>query len=310
MKCKQCEDILLNYNLEDIPENIKKQIDHHRNICIRCAQLWEDNLLIIRAMQELPDVEIDEERVPVVHSQIMNRIHQEMFRQTARVNRIRIPSQFWRTVSTAAAALIIGIVLGNFVPGKPKPATPDLPIASVNFDELLKDNTLNDIRIREVNQTTGELVISASKTNDLTLTGNITDPEIQKVLAYALVRDQNPGTRLRSVKLMEGVTTSNAVQQALITSVLQDENQGVRQRALRALSQYPINDDLRQTYLNIISNDPSSALRIEAIQILMKDEDATTRSAVLDASEEETNEMIQDILKRYYQEPGQPLEKQ
>jgi len=310
MKCKQCEDILLNYNLEDIPEKIKKQIDQHRNTCIRCAQLWEDNLLINWAMQKLPDVEIDEERVPVVHAQIMNRIHQEMFRQTAHVNRFRIPSQFWRTASTAAAALIIGVVLGNFVPGKPKPTTPDLPIASANFDELLKDNTLNDIRIREVNQTTGELVISASKTNDLTLTGNITDPEIQKVLAYALVRDQNPGTRLRSVKLMEGVTTSNAVEQALITSVLQDENQGVRQRALRALSQYPINDDLRQTYLNVISNDPSPALRIEAIQILMRDEDATTRSAVLNASEEETNEMIQDILKRYYQEPGQSLEKQ
>lgn len=310
MKCKQCEDILLNYNLEDIPENIKMQIDLHRNTCIRCAQLWEDNLLINRAMEELPVVELDEDRVSLVHSKIMDRIHQEIYRQSAHATRFQVPARLWRTAATAAAALVIGVVLGNFVPGKPRPATPDLPIASVNFDELLKDNTLNDIRIREVNQTTGELVISASRTNDLTLTGNITDPEIQKVLAYALVRDQNPGTRLRSVKLMEGVTTSNAVQQALITSVLQDENQGVRQRALRALSQYPINDNLRSTYLNIISNDPSPALRIEAIQILMKDEDATTRSAVLDASEEETNEMIQDILKRYYQEPGQPLEMQ
>lgn len=310
MKCKQCEDILLNYNLEDIPENIKKQIDHHRNTCIRCAQLWEDNLLINRAMQELREVNIDEERIPHVHSKIMNRVQQEIFRQSAHVNYFRVPPRFWQSAATAAAALVLGIVLGNFVPGKPKPATPDLPIASVNFDELLKDNTLNDIRIHEVNQTTGELIISASKTNDLTLTGNITDPEIQKVLAYALVRDQNPGTRLRSVKLMEGVTTSNAVQQALITSVLQDENQGVRQRALRALAQYPINDDLRSTYLNIISNDPSPALRIEAIQILMRDEDDATRSAVLNASEEESNEMIQDILKRYYQEPGLPLEKQ
>ncbi len=310
MKCKQCEDILLNYNLEEIPENIKKQIDQHRNTCIRCSQLWEDNLLITRAMQELPDVKPDEERIPFVHAKIMDRVQQEVFRQSAHINPYRVPARFWQTVTTVAAALVIGIVLGNFVPGKPKPTTPDLPIASANFDDLLKDNTLNDIRIREVNQTTGELVITASRINDLTLTGNITDPEIQKVLAYALVRDQNPGTRLRSVKLMEGVTTSNAVQQALITSVLQDENQGVRQRALRALSQYSINSDIRNAYLNVISNDPSPALRIEAIQILMRDEDAATRNAVISASEDETNEMIQDILKRYYQEPGQPLEKQ
>lgn len=309
MKCRQCEDILLNYDYEEIPEKIKKEIEAHLSQCIRCAELWENNQILAKAMKSLPEIPVDEDRIPTIHANIMNNIHREMFIESAHKNRFRIPSQTWRYTAMAAATLVLGIVLGSFI-GPADFGSVQIPLASANFDEMLKNQSLADIRIEEVNQTTGELVISASKKDNLTLTGNISDPDIQKVLAYALVSDQNPGTRLRSVKLMEGYTSSDAVQQALIASVLNDENQGVRQRALRALAQYPINDDLRNTYLNVISNDPSPALRIEAIQILMQDEDPGTRSAVLNASEEEKNETIQDIVKRYYQEPGETLEKQ
>jgi hypothetical protein len=309
MKCRQCEDILLNYDFEDIPEKIKKEIESHLSHCIHCAELWENSQFMAKAIKSVPDVSIDEKRIPIVHSKIMDSIHREMFRESAHFNRFRIPSRLWRHMATAAAALVIGIVLGRFLSDSTISSS-QIPLASASFEEMLQNQTLNDIRIREVNQSTGELVISASKKDELTLTGNITDPDIQKMLAYALILDQNPGTRLRSVKLMEGVKSSDAVQQALISSVLHDENQGVRQRALRALAQYPINEVLRNTYLSVVSKDPSPALRIEAIQILMRDEDPGTRTAVLDASEEEQNEAIQDILKRYYQEPGSTLEKQ
>lgn len=310
MKCRQCEDILLNYDFEDIPEKIKKQIESHLSECIHCAELWENSRLMSEAAKSLPEIPIDEDRIPVVHSRIMDSIHREMYRESAQFNRFRISPRIWRHMATAAAALIIGIVLGRFITGPSLSSTSQVPLASASFEEMLKNQTLGDIRIKEVNQATGELVISASKQDELTLTGSITDPDIQKVLAYALVRDQNPGTRLRSVKLMEGVKSSDAVQQALISSLLHDENQGVRQRALRALAQYPLNDNLKNAYLNVISNDPSPALRIEAIQVLMRDEDPGTRSAVLDASEEEEHEGIQDLLKQYYQEPGITLEKQ
>lgn len=309
MKCRQCEDILLNYDYEEIPEKIKKEIEAHLSRCIRCAEIWENQQILSKAIKSLPEVSIDEDHIPTLHANIMNSVHREMFRESTQHSRFHVPAGTFRYVAVAVATLAIGIVLGNFIGGPGDTGSVDTPLASANFNELLKNQSLTDIRIEQVDHTTGELVISAARKDNLTLTGNISDPEIQKVLAYALVSDQNPGTRLRSVKLMEGVTTSDAIQQALISSVLNDENQGVRQRALRALAQYPINDDLRNTYLNVISNDPSPALRIEAIQILMQDEDPGTRTAVLNASEEEKNETIQDIVKRFYQEPGQSLEK-
>jgi len=309
MKCRQCEDILLNYDYEEIPEKIKKEIEAHLSRCIRCAEIWENQQIFTKAIQALPEIPVKEDQISTLHAKIMNGIHREMFRESTQHNRFHIPSGTFRYIAVAAATLVLGIILGNFIGGPDGTGYIDTPLASANFDELLKNQSLTDIRIEQVDPTSGKLVISAARKDNLTLTGNISDPEIQKVLAYALMSDQNPGTRLRSVKLMEGVTSSDAVQQALISSVLNDENQGVRQRALRALAQYPINDDLRNTYLNVISNDPSPALRIEAIQILMQDEDPRTRTAVLNASEEEKNETIQDIVKRFYQEPGQSLEK-
>ncbi|HAE87630.1 TPA: hypothetical protein DCG86_06370, partial [Candidatus Marinimicrobia bacterium] len=171
MKCRQCEDILLNYDYEEIPEKIKKEIEAHLSRCIRCAEIWENQQILSKAIKSLPEVSIDEDHIPTLHANIMNSIHREMFRESTQHSRFHVPAGTFRYVAVAVATLAIGIVLGNFIGGPGSTGSVDTPLASANFNELLKNQSLTDIRIEQVDHTTGELVISAARKDNLTLTG-------------------------------------------------------------------------------------------------------------------------------------------
>lgn len=309
MNCKQCRDILLNYDDKEIPLKIKEGIDEHLRECVKCAEFYENNRMLSQAITSLPEIPLNENSIPALHKNIMDSIYREVFKESIQYKQTSFHAHPFRYVTVGVAILLLGFVLGNFLGPSAEKRSGSIPLTQTSFDEMLRNDILTDIRIEQVNPIAGELVISASKKENVIVTGNIGDANIQKILAYALIREQNPGTRLRSVKLIEGVTTSDVVQKALISSVLNDENQGVRLKALRALAQYPLTEELQNTYLKVISNDPSPALRIEAIQIFLQYNNPETRTALLNASEYEPNETIQDLVKRYYYDLGETLEK-
>lgn len=68
--------------------------------------------------------------------------------------------------------------------------------------------------------------------------GAIDDPRVQRVLAYAVVNDKNPGVRLRVVNTAGGYAPPSAdseIKRALIIALKSDPNTGVRKEAFNSL---------------------------------------------------------------------------
>ena len=103
--------------------------------------------------------------------------------------------------------------------------------------------------------------------------GNINDERVQKVLAHALVNDQNPGVRLRTVNAIASQgerlrIPDREIRAALILAVKTDENPGVRKEALKTLRSFPFDEEIKQAFLYVLMKDKNPALRIEAINSL------------------------------------------
>ena len=103
------------------------------------------------------------------------------------------------------------------------------------------------------------------------LKGNVADPQIQQVLSYALLNEQNPGTRLRSVNAISTEQLSRRdddVRNVLIAALRSDDNPGVRKEALSALQKFRFDNDIKHAFMDALSKDPNSAIRIDAINAL------------------------------------------
>ncbi len=117
----------------------------------------------------------------------------------------------------------------------------------------------------------GMIDVAFDAVRPMRIRGNLNDPAIQKVLAYAVVNGENPGVRLRaagSVSAMQSAPPEREVRAALMLAMTSDRNDGVRREALRALLRYPGDREVRDAVLTMILHDPNPGLRVAAINAL------------------------------------------
>jgi hypothetical protein len=100
------------------------------------------------------------------------------------------------------------------------------------------------------------------------LRGRIDDPEIQKILARAVLDGENAGVRLRAVGSLKADHASplrHDVRAALLLALQTDKNDGVRKAALETLLRSPVDRGVSDALLQVLLNDKNPGLRIAAI---------------------------------------------
>jgi NACalpha-BTF3-like transcription factor len=88
-----------------------------------------------------------------------------------------------------------------------------------------------------------------------------------------MLNDQNPGSRLNSINVMDSykkLAIDSDIKEALVTVIMTDKNQGVRREALKLLNAAGFDESSKQANLYVLLNDSSSALRIEALNALIE----------------------------------------
>jgi|GEM_PF-1273044 len=314
MKCEKFKELLSDYSLNEIPANVRGTMEAHRNECVECAVLWEDYQAFSAMFRHMPEPQVSDEDMDRLHGRIMDSVRREQFRTYAdpvKEKRGLSMKPWWNTVAVAAATLVFGLFVGRFISGGGAGGPAVMPgqtasVAPEGFD-------IEDIRIQVVNHTTGDLEIEYSQKQDRKVSGNVNDPYIQKLLAYAMVKDENPGTRLRSVKLSTEMQAGDEILDALMTTVRGDDNNGVRLKAMKALREFPLTEAIKDLCVDVIANDDYPAMRMEAIQILTNSSEtieADEESVLKKAAEEDDAEGVRSLIRQYYNNlQGNPLEK-
>ena len=179
----------------------------------------------------------------------------------------------YRVALGGAAMLLAGLVVGRYA------LTPATPTALQSTQEATFTSSfdgeprISNIRFIDSDASDGEVEFSFEAVSPVHVKGNINDERVQKVLAHALVNDQNPGVRLRTVNAIASQgerlrIPDREIRAALILAVKTDENPGVRKEALKTLRSFPFDEEIKQAFLYVLMKDKNPALRIEAINSL------------------------------------------
>ncbi len=177
-----------------------------------------------------------------------------------------VPGFSFARAASAAGLLCVGLFLGYLL-FSPGPGDAGLPGLLDPFRN--KDLSITSVRFEQPDPESRSVVLSFSVAKEVHLEGDLDDPKIQRILAYSLISEDNPGVRLRAVNAIggEGKPDRETVT-ALIAAMKTDANPAVRHQALLALRRYPLSTDIKRAYAEVLLQDRNARLRIEAIDAL------------------------------------------
>lgn len=178
----------------------------------------------------------------------------------------------YRTVLAGALLLFVGLVGGYYLAFQ---GDRTLGFAAPGMDQtdlLTNDDVaISNVRFVDSDVTDGTLGIRFEAVRPVQIMGPVEDPEIQRVLTFAVLNEQNPGVRLRAVNAVsasERLHSDHEIRDALVTALKTDSNAGVRGEAFNALSRYPFDKEIRGAMIHTLVFDENPALRINAINRL------------------------------------------
>jgi hypothetical protein len=169
----------------------------------------------------------------------------------------------------AIALVMVGFLAGRFIPSFGR------DVSNAAETELFADIAVTaggEVKVTNVQfvggTTGGEIDVLYDVVRPVRVHGSLDSPAMQKALAYAVVKGENPGVRLRAVG---SITATNLappepeVKAALLLALNSDPNDGVRKEALTALLRYRPDRSVRDALLQVLLHDTNPGLRVAAI---------------------------------------------
>ncbi len=253
------------------------KLKEHLLTCEECRIKLEDQKNLLELISGKHKANVDEKVLIAARNQLRGALRSERSSNNS-LNSItdNIFQYFTTPVKFAfagAALLIIGFIVGGiFFTKSSQSEFAGQQNGENRFASLSEDISISNVRFIDSDASDGEVEFTFEASRPVHLKGNINDQQIQSVLTYAMLNEQNPGSRLNSINAMNSekpVQYDNDVKNALITVVMTDENPGVRREALKLMSKLPYDESVKQTFLYVITNDTVSGLRIEALNALI-----------------------------------------
>jgi hypothetical protein len=273
----------------ELSDDEQKQLISHLQSCEECRIELEQQKKIMMLIADHKNLEVNEELLKEARMQLRGALRQERSDETSFSSFANYVLQLFSTIPKlafgAVSVLILGIILGSLFIGKEKVLVterePDF--STVSFAQ--NDLRISNMQFIDSDPTDGEIEFAFDAVKQVHFKGSVNDPKVQSILTYAMLNDQNPGSRFNSINVMDSYKKSaldKDIKDALVTVVMTDNNQGVRREALKLLNRVNFDESVKQAYLFVLLNDSSSALRIEALNALIE---ATKKGHSLDRND-------------------------
>jgi hypothetical protein len=258
----------------------QETLDEHFTECADCRAELEHLKAFNRTLSQRREVEVDDRLLQDARRQFRTALMGERSKQSMfGVMMDRTTQLIHRPVGIAlggAAVFILGIMLGYSVLTPVNPMEQSMSEARyLQATSMHSDSRITNVRYTEGESRDGTVELNFDAVIPVHMQGNIDDPQVQKVLAYALISSQNPGVRLQTANMLASQSAPSAtgdadIKEALITALETDENPGVRREALAALQKFHYDDQVKRAYLTVLMKDKNSGMRIGVINALIK----------------------------------------
>ncbi len=269
------------YRQDELSPEQRTEFERHLHECADCsAELEQLRKLDAAVRIHRRPVEVDDRLLQEARQQLRAALRAERARPGL-LARVRdsfdwMPAWNYKIALSSAAMLVGGILVGRtfLAPSSPVLSSqPRVQPIAVSAGTQGGEPRIMNLQFNHTASGNGEVDFTFDAITPVHLKGNINDEKIQAVLAHALVTEQNPGVRLRSVNMLasrvEQLTPPDPkVQGALVSALKSDDNPAVRREALRVLKGFPFDNQIREAFLYVLVHDKNPGLRIAAINSL------------------------------------------
>jgi hypothetical protein len=259
---------------DELTQKEKDELNDHLNNCNECSAEFEKQKRFFSALQNNPLPEADQNLLSEARREFnaalkVERTKKNLFPFT-KINLSGFFFSPFRIAFSGTAVLAVGVLIGFLLFNKQNEITIPL-LEEGNSLASLEDKTqISNLRFIDQDPSDGEIEFMVDAIKPLRIKGKVSDPEIQNILTYSMLYEQNPGTRLNAINLIKTNARNNddEIKAALITVAKYDTNIGVRIEAVKLLRTFPFDSEVRAGLLYVLLNDKNSAMRIEAITSL------------------------------------------
>jgi anti-sigma factor RsiW len=280
MKHDQYKELLHLSIYHELDDEGQSVLDDHLKTCAECQTESEMLRKLESVLVQAPRFEVND--------QLLDEARREL-RVALRLERAKRP--FWtewlekldmltspgaRIALGGVATLVVGFSIGYlvFIPSGDEAVTRTMP--GLNQTSAQRSETrVSNFRILQQTPEAGEVEFSFDFVTSVRMRGNVNDNAVQKVMAQALLNDQNPGARLRTVSALASQveaskTPDKEIKTALIRAMKLDANVGVRREALKAIQKFQLDEDVKDALLFVLKNETNPGMRIDVINYLEK----------------------------------------
>ena len=261
----------------ELSEEKQKKLISHLETCEVCRQELEHQKNLMKLITDSKNLEVDEDLLKEARLQLRGALRQERNEKVSFSSFTNYIIQFFssppRLALGAISVLIIGLVVGNLFLGREKIIIKDQQPVFNSASLSQNDLRVSNLQFIDSDPADGEIEFTFDASKQIHYKGSVNNPEVQNFLTYAILNDQNAGSRLNSINVMDNykkTSLDREIKNALITVVMTDKNTGVRREALKLLNRSPFDESTKQAYLFVLLHDSSSALRIEALNALIE----------------------------------------
>lgn len=253
------------------------KLQEHLLTCEECRTELEDQKNLLELISGKKKSEVDEKVLSAARYQLRGALRSEMSNKNIFGITADSIVQFFTTplkfAVVSATMLLFGILIGSLLFSKSSSEKLTTQNGNENrFASLNESISISNLRFIDSDASDGEVEFTFQASRPVRLRGKVNDPQIQSVLTYAMLNEQNPGTRLNSINAMDTELPTQYdqdVKEALVTVVMSDKNPGVRREALKLIGKIPYDEKVKQALLYVITNDTVSGLRIEALNSII-----------------------------------------
>jgi hypothetical protein len=175
----------------------------------------------------------------------------------------------WHVPSIATPMGALALVAMGFFGARLIPQTSQGPVPLTALSLVEQDPIASRVRYLEP-EPSGRIQIVVEETRQRTLSGNLGDERIQRLLLTAAQDPSDPGLRVESMDLLKNRPEASEVRQALLLALQHDPNAGVRLKALEGLKGSVGDPEVRQILARVLLADQNPGVRTEVIDLLIR----------------------------------------
>jgi hypothetical protein len=255
-------------------------LDEHLKTCAECRTESEELRRLESVLVQAPRFEVDDRLLDEARRELRVALRLERAKRpfwTEWLERLDVfTSPGLRIALGGVATLGVGFSVGYlvFVPSGDDAVTRTMP--GLNQATAQRSETrVSNFHILQQSPEAGEVEFSFDFVTPVRMRGNVNDAAVQRVMAQALLSDQNPGARLLTVSTLANQveaskTPDREIKAALIQAMKMDANVGVRREALKAIQKFQLDKEIKDALLFVLKNETNPGMRIDVINYLEK----------------------------------------